>query len=149
MKNIVVVDIDGTLSKIGDRLEFLKKEPKDWDSFYKECYKDEPISDIIDLVKALLNSGRYFVIYCTGRRESTLLDTSTWLFQQGLSHSHIHILMRKNDDHRHDTEVKPELLAEAHFTPDNVAFILEDRNSMVKKWRELGFTCLQVADGDF
>lgn len=34
--------------------------------------------------------------------------------------------------------------------PDyRVAFILEDRNSMVKKWRELGFKCLQVADGDF
>ena len=29
------------------------------------------------------------------------------------------------------------------------AKILEDRNSMVKKWRELGYTCLQVAEDDF
>ena len=31
----------------------------------------------------------------------------------------------------------------------DVAFILEDRDSMVKKWRDLGLTCLQVAYGDF
>ena len=27
--------------------------------------------------------------------------------------------------------------------------LLEDRNSMVKKWRELGLICLQVVDGNF
>jgi hypothetical protein len=57
--------------------------------------------------------------------------------------------MRPNGDLRHDTEVKPELLATAGITPENTVCILEDRNSMVKKWRELGFTCLQVEDGDF
>lgn len=59
------------------------------------------------------------------------------------------ILMRKNKDYRHDTEVKPELLKNRGITPDDVAFILEDRNVMVQKWRELGFTCLQVAEGNF
>jgi hypothetical protein len=61
--------------------------------------------------------------------------------------------MRKNDDFRHDTEVKSENLYKFAFKVVNqqidVAFILEDRDSMVKKWRELGFTCLQVAPGDF
>ena len=57
--------------------------------------------------------------------------------------------MRKNNDHRHDSEVKPELLKEAGIKLDSIAFVLEDRNSMVKKWRELGLICLQVADGNF
>ena len=57
--------------------------------------------------------------------------------------------MRKNNDHRHDIEVKPELLKEAGIKLDSIAFVLEDRNSMVKKWRELGLICLQVADGNF
>ena len=30
-----------------------------------------------------------------------------------------------------------------------ILVVLEDRNSMVKRWRELGYTCLQVNDGDF
>lgn len=46
-------------------------------------------------------------------------------------------------------EVKPELLQKAGITPDKVYFILEDRDSMVAKWRELGYRCLQVADGKF
>jgi hypothetical protein len=57
--------------------------------------------------------------------------------------------MRKNDDHRHDTEVKPELLRENGIGLETIAFVLEDRNSMVKKWRDLGLICLQVAEGDF
>jgi len=58
-------------------------------------------------------------------------------------------LMRKNGDKRHDTKVKPELLLDVGILPENTLFILEYRNSMVKKWRELGYRCLQVQDGDF
>jgi len=59
------------------------------------------------------------------------------------------ILMRKDGDFRHDTITKPESLAEAGIPLDNIAFVLEDRNSMVSHWRKLGLTCLQVAEGDF
>lgn len=56
-------------------------------------------------------------------------------------------------DTRHDTVVKPELLEKAfkedRIDKSKVLCILEDRNSMVRKWRELGYTCLQVAEGDF
>lgn len=57
--------------------------------------------------------------------------------------------MRKDGNYRHDTEVKPELLAKKGINPTDVWFILEDRDSMVAKWRELGYRCLQVADGKF
>jgi hypothetical protein len=30
-----------------------------------------------------------------------------------------------------------------------VVLCLDDRNSVVKLWRDLGLTCLQVAEGDF
>lgn len=59
------------------------------------------------------------------------------------------LLMRKDGDHRHDTEVKPELLSNNNLTPDNVFLILEDRDSMVNKLRELGYRVLQVAEGKF
>jgi hypothetical protein len=59
------------------------------------------------------------------------------------------ILMRPDGDKRHDTEVKPEMLNKFGVDLNEIAFVLEDRNSMVAKWRELGLKCLQVADGDF
>lgn len=150
MKNIVVVDIDGTISKIGDRLKYLQQEPKDWDSFYNDCFEDEPILEICQLVKSLSNDELgYNIIFCTGRRESVRNKTIDWIHGNVGYGIYDQLLMRKNDDHRHDTEVKPELLKNNGITVSDVAFILEDRNSMVKKWRELGFTCLQVAEGDF
>lgn len=149
MKHVVIVDIDGTISKVGERLKYLKQEPKDWDSFYNDCFDDEPIPEMVRLVDALCH--KYTLVFCTGRRASCREKTIAWIkkhftFEWFYWHA---ILMRPNNDKRHDTEVKPELLEIAGFTPDNVAFILEDRSSMVKKWRELGFTCLQVAEGDF
>lgn len=147
MKNVVIVDIDGTISRVGERLKYLKQEPKDWDSFYNDCFEDEPIPEMIKLLRHLY--PKYNIIFCTGRRESCSSKTSRWMAIHTGCLFNCPILFRKNGDKRHDTEVKPELLEIAGFTPDNVAFILEDRTSMVKKWRELGFTCLQVAEGDF
>ena len=64
---------------------------------------------------------------------------------------HAPILFRKDGDIRHDTIVKPEMLKaymkESHKKQPFAVF--EDRNSMVAKWRELGYTCFQSADGDF
>lgn len=152
MRKKVIVDIDGTVAKVGERIKFLQQSPKDWDSFYNACFDDEPIPAIVDLVNKL--SWEYDIVFCTGRRGSVRSQTAQWLNEHfgdcgAFYHCPDDLLMRPDKDHRHDTEVKPELLARAGLTTDNVAFILEDRNSMVKRWRELGFTCLQVAEGDF
>lgn len=153
LKNIVIVDIDGTISKVGDRLKYLKQKPVDWDSFYEACSDDEPIENIINLVKSLELQG-YRIVYCTGRKESVREKTKEWIGQcmyvnQLVVPFDADLLMRPNGDYRYDTIVKPEQLGKAGVSLDDIAFVLEDRNSMVKKWRELGLTCLQVADGDF
>ena len=149
-KKIVVVDIDGTIAKVGDRLKYLQQDKKDWDAFYEHCEEDEPIDDMRDLVHDLSSAG-YKIVYCTGRRESVREKTTRWLIFKGLPFPTLgeSLLMRQDKDWRHDTEVKPELLAKAGYSPDDVFLILEDRDSMVAKWRELGYRCLQVADGKF
>lgn len=159
MKNIVIVDIDGTIAQVGDRIECLQREKKDWDEFYDRCDEDEPIEEIIELTGILAYSGLQ-VIYCTGRRESVREKTAKWIHEAYKKlggpkeydtniFPHHRLLMRKDGDFRHDTVVKPELLKEAGIDLEEIAFVLEDRNSMVAKWRELGLKCLQVADGDF
>ena len=145
-KDIVIVDIDGTIAKVGDRLKYLQQEPKDWDSFYEHCDEDEPIEDSIRVVKDLYFCG-YNIVFCTGRRESVRTKTMEWIKKYlNFNPCGYRLLMRKDNDWRHDTEVKPQML---DFPASEVLFVLEDRNSMVKKWRELGYTCLQVTDGDF
>lgn len=53
--------------------------------------------------------------------------------------------MRRSDDPREDTVVKPEALETELLSGDSVAFILEDSDAMVSAWTDLGFTCVRVA----
>ena len=143
-KRIIIVDIDGTVSRVGDRLKYILQEKKDWTSFYDSCFEDKPIQDVITMLHCLQHHFEF--VFCTGRRESVREKTEQWLENYKLFGR---VLMRKNGDTRHDTITKPELLEENGISLSQIHFVLEDRNSMVKKWRELGLTCLQVADGDF
>jgi len=138
IKTFVVVDIDGTIAEVGDRVNHLLSKPKDWDAYYSKCAEDKPINDILSLIGSFIKSG-YSIVYCSGRRESCRQDTINWMRIHKIpcSFKGSNILLRSNEDKRHDVDVKPEMLAAA------------DRNSMVKRWRELGFRCLQVAEGDF
>lgn len=147
MKNIIIADIDGTLSIVGKRLECIKRKPPDWDEFYERCDEDKPFKEIINLVNILHQKGRK-IILCSGRRESVREKTVKWLKDNGVLHWD-KLLLRKDGDTRHDTVAKPELLKKANIQYGNILFILEDRDSMVKHWRSLGLTCLQVAEGEF
>jgi acid phosphatase class B len=151
-KNIVVVDIDGTIAKVGDRLKYLQQEKKDWDAFYEHCNEDEPIEDMVQLVEDFWEWG-YVIVFCTGRRESVREKTKEWIKDYLTIGRDYDLLMRKDKDWRHDTEVKPELIEKWMWCnkvkPSDIFLILEDRDSMVAMWRELGYRCLQVADGKF
>lgn len=150
---IVVFDIDGTLSIVGERLVHLKADPPQWRKFYARCGEDEVNEPIAMVMRLMLNDPSYHVIVLTGREEAVRSTTARWLMDNGLG-NYDALLMRKVGDYRHDTLVKPELLKgylSAYFpayrqTPD---LIFEDRNSMVEHWRKLGFCCAQVAPGDF
>lgn len=146
---MIVFDIDGTLSIVGDRLKYLEQEPKDWDSFYEACDKDEVNFFVAFLCRQIMIPKRYKIAFVTGRPERVRKKTINWLSRYNLWEDNTRrcrLLMRPDEDHRHDTIVKPELIKDISH---EVNMIFEDRNSMVKKWRELGYTCLQVAEGDF
>jgi hypothetical protein len=55
--------------------------------------------------------------------------------------------MRKIGDFRPDEVLKKEWLDEVG--PENIKMIFDDRDKVVKMWRDNGITCLQVAPGNF
>jgi len=57
--------------------------------------------------------------------------------------------MRKTGDSRKDSIVKREIFEEHIKGKYRIQFVLDDRNQVVEMWRQLGLTCLQVAEGDF
>ena len=143
----VIFDIDGTLSIVGDRVQYLQQVPKNWDGFYAACDKDLPNMPIVELAKAILANAdynKYAFFIVTGRREALRRKTIVWL--ESLDLEWDELLMRPDGDFRHDIIVKPELLSS--FDIDD-AIVFEDRASMVKTWRSMGYTCCQVAEGNF
>jgi hypothetical protein len=59
------------------------------------------------------------------------------------------LLMRPSGDSRPDSVVKRELYERYVAPRHTVTAVLDDRNAVVRMWRDLGLTVLQVADGDF
>lgn len=149
IKKTIVVDIDGTIAKMGDRLKYILQKPRDYDSFYAKCLEDEPIHPIIELVKSMYLSG-FEIVFCTGRIDSVRKESTKWISKHlPFLKDDIKIIMRKSGDKRPDTEVKPEILSEAGYDTEKVLFILEDRTCVVDMWRKLGYTCLQTVDGKY
>lgn len=145
-RKIVLVDIDGTMSLIGDRLKYIQKQPKDWQAFFDACSEDEVNWPIARLVRLLSLTRR--IIFCTARSEDHREETCAWLRDKAHFPFPV-VLMRPSGDNRPDVIVKPEQVDQAGIKLDDVYLVIEDRTRLAKKWRELGFTCLQVDDGEF
>lgn len=131
----VLVDIDGTLTKMADR------SPYDW-SRVKEDGVNRPV---LELVRELSNS--YTIIIMSGRDSICREDTIEWLNEKGVFYAEL--FMRPEGDTRKDDIVKRELFENNIRDNYQVQFVLDDRNQVVDMWRSIGLTCLQVAEGDF
>ena len=143
----VIFDIDGTIADCTHRLHLIEGEKKEWEKFFFECVNDKPIKNIITLLQFIWCSHDE-VVFCTSRPERTRKET-TWWIENNTAVPVTQLLMRADNDRRSDIIVKPELLMNAGLTPDKVAFIVDDRTKVVNRFRELGYTVLQCADGNY
>ena len=147
MKNIVIFDLDGTLSDATERRRHLAATPPDWNSFYEELEQDPPIVPIADLYRSLCRDESYTVVILTGRPERYRSHTERWLETHKLPQRPIYF--RPDDDNGHDLDVKKRVYHALTANGDKVAFVVEDRNSVVQMWRELGVVCLHCFDAPF
>ena len=131
----IIVDVDGTLAHRVDRSPF-EFEKVDTDTY------DPIIGEIVETFAKLMN-----ILIVSGRPESARIDTVHWLNKYSVSYDAI--FTRADDDYRADDIIKHEIYKE-HIEPFyDVKFVLDDRNRVVKMWRDQGLKVLQVAEGDF
>jgi len=133
----VLVDIDGTVALLGTR------------SPYEESRVDQdaPNPPVISTVRALAAGGNR-IVYCSGRSEDSRPATTAWL-DRYVGVPYETLLLRPSGDRRRDAVVKLELFDSSVRDSYDVLCVLEDRASVVKAWRSIGLTVLQVAEGDF
>lgn len=131
-----ICDIDGTVAIMH------KRGPYD----YAKVGQDKLNTPVASVVHALVASG-LGVIYCSGRDDSCRGATLGWLTSNGLPAGPL--FMRRTGDHRKDFIVKQELFDQHIRYNFDVKLVLDDRSQVVKMWRRLGLTCLQVAEGEF
>lgn len=121
------------------------KDKPDWDSFFAACVDDKPIPVVIDLLNYYW--PEFDILIVTGRSESSRLDTEQWLRDHSIKYGEL--IMRPVNNREPDHKLKKKWAKEFNWNPNTVEVVFEDRSRVVKMWRNLGITCLQVADGDF
>ena len=150
MGKIVVFDLDGTISFCEHRLHYIAGDKRDWQSFYKACVDDVPNDPVILVLRALHSMG-FKVIIISGRSDEVRMETLTWLTEHAVPCEGLY--MRPDKDYTPDHELKLRLMKDAQqeigFTDHDVVCIFDDRQKVVDMWRKNGFTCFQVADGDY
>ena len=138
-----IVDVDGTIALINGR------SPYD-DSKINTDLPNENVINLVGVMKSeYLSSKRKNgqIIIVSGRMDKCKDQTIKWLQDNNVPFDQIH--MRKTNDYRPDDIVKEEIYREFIEGKYYVDFILDDRDSVIKRWRELGLTCLQVYYGNF
>lgn len=148
-----IIDIDGTIALITGRSPF---DETKW-------YLDIPHQPIIDLIYYLwvgmeIEGNRPSLLFMTGRnggkenREKIRiwLERYTPFISDDEENDNFILFTRTPGDHRGDVEVKHELYEKYVVGYYDVKYVFEDRNKMVKFWRnEIGLPTLQVKDGDY
>lgn len=134
----IIVDVDGTLAHMWNRSPYDEKKVLD----------DHPDPETIFSVLAEKNYLGRKVIIMSGRHETCMQDTLAWLEKHNVPVDHI--FMREADDNRSDDIVKYELFMKHVHGKMKVVKVYDDRNQVVKMWRDLiGLKVYQVAEGNF
>lgn len=132
-----IFDIDGTLAlNLGGR------------NIYDltRVHEDHPHAPIVSILWALA-ADEFQIVYCSGRSEDSRKETSEWITKNiGVPGP---LFMRASGDYRKDSIVKRELFDNHIRDNYNVVGVFDDRDQVVRMWRDLGLQVSQVAYGDF
>lgn len=135
---VVLCDIDGTIALRRGR------SPYDQSKVLEDAF--DPRMNF--LLSSL--SEKFQIIFLSGRQDTKQCreDTEKWL-KGNLGLSEVTLIMRSEGDFRPDDVVKKELYQKYIKDRYNVVCVFDDRDKVVKMWRNLGLLCCQVYYGNF
>ena len=110
-------------------------------------YMEDIFDSTVGGIAAYYRNANYKVIIVTGRDGEYLSTTEEWLKKHGFGYDAI--FTRPAGDNRNDAIIKKEIYEREIKGKYNISFVLDDRDRVVRMWRELGLKCLQVGDGNF
>jgi len=150
MAKVVIFDLDGTLALIDKRRAkaTLPNGKMDWDQFFapENIQLDDPNPPVIASFKAMKAAG-FIVGIFSGRDDISRDQTIDWLTQHGIDPDFLK--MRRNGSFTPDDKLKKlwldDLIADGH----DVMCTFDDRDKVVKMWRDNGISCFQVNYGNF
>lgn len=141
----IICDLDGTLALLGNR------DPYD----ASQCEKDTPNAAVVTCVRTMWDAG-HRIIFVSGRedkyREPSIRFIEKHLVKRGsLEYAPVEykLHMRAIGDYRKDAIVKAEIFEKHIAGKYNVSFVLDDRDQVVRMWRQMGLSCFQVNFGSF
>lgn len=143
LPHAIICDLDGTLALLNGR------NPYDASTCGEDNVNYNIFGILVSYPKIVMP------IFVTGREDKYKEETLAWLKNAcGYSpddskYAPCKLLMRKSGDSRKDCIIKKEIFDQHIKDKYYIPLVLDDRNQVVKMWRELGLTCLQVAEGNF
>lgn len=124
-----------------------------WPAFFAACVHDEPNAPVITVLHSLRYAAADIRIF-SGRSDEVREETVTWL----TTHTNLRprellgpmLRMRKQGDYTPDEVLKKQWFDELS-THDRMRLmcVFDDRDKVVKMWRDEGVACFQVAPGEF
>lgn len=133
----IICDLDGTLSLFTPEM----RNPYDASTSDNDML-NQPVADVINAFKGAQ------IIFVSGREDKYKEPTERFL-KKHLPDLNYLLYMRKTGDMRNDAIIKREIYVDNIWCNYFVKFILDDRERVVRGWREMGLTCFQVAEGNF
>ena len=146
----VIFDLDGTLALIEKRRALADKGngKMNWKTFFapENIQLDEPNVPVIEMAKMIKAQGHSVVIF-SGRDSISRAETIAWLNKFGVPFDVLK--MRPEGTFTPDNVLKQNWLDQLFPDTDTILCVFDDRDKVVKMWRDNGLSCFQVAPGNF
>lgn len=147
----VIFDLDGTLADIEVRRKnsTMENGKINWNIFFDpdQIKFDEPNVSVIMTLRALRQAG-HFIHILSGRSDATKDATLKWLDKHGVHFDSLN-MRPQNKLFMPDDKLKQGWLDTLFPNKDEILCVFDDRDKVVKMWRQNGLRCFQVAPGDF
>jgi len=98
----------------------------------------------------LLKQQGFRIVILSGRLKTTKDATTQWLNKFDVPFDVIKLRPdNKEFKFMPDDELKKRWLDQLFTNTDDIVCVFDDRDKVVKMWRDSGLTCFQVAEGNF